>query len=413
MDQDMLSAYFSCHGGLTFPPATEGENQLFEISKGGGLCKDTIQQTACIGASLPEPSNWISEIRPQCVSRKTEAYLEVLRAAKHGFASTRNLWQLMKSGCTNDALEVLRSCKIQLEIAEARVDSLESASILAFAFQYIKVLKLFTKLWKRYLPTKEQFHVTGLLEPSLEELNKGLLELRYKFTGLSKEEELHVLELVLLSYVLRLHISPTCPKTLKKLSMTISLVKLLCESHSVVPSEFVDQLAKVSQEHATSGDVVFCCPLQFKQLLDLFSFKDFALCTTIKHIKAELHIPGFDSEHPLRFISGLPVGLPLEITLFNVTSGNRLWIVMSVEELNEFVFLNLDECGDSIESSRIVFNAPFYRTPTAANAFTLELGIGMECSLEDSYMVNVKGGPKYPLNGLCKVKQVNFVVTKH
>ncbi|GMH23000.1 hypothetical protein Nepgr_024843 [Nepenthes gracilis] len=377
VDKDTFLTYLRHHGGLTFLSTFKDEGCFLSNTGGDGLRKDIIQRTSYICTS-PQRSNWFSEMWSQCMPRQAvvpleqrqiQAHVDVLKSVKLSFAAIKNLWQLINSGCTSEALTALRSCKEELEII--RADSLESAGTLAFGLQCIQMVKLLAKLWEQYLPTGKRFHWMVQLDLLLGKLDKRLLELRYRFIGLSKEDELYILELVLLSCVLRLSRFLVCCKTLKKLSKTISHVVLFCEEHSVVSSDFVNQLANVLQEHVTSFNGDFHNPLHYKMLLDLFSLKDFVLSHRIKHMKADLQIPGFDSETRLPFISGLPVGIPLEITLYNVTSENRLWIKISLDELCEFVFMDPDQFGDCNEVTRILFNAPFYSTPRAI-AFTLK-----------------------------------------
>jgi integrator complex subunit 4 len=50
----------------------------------------------------------------------------------------------------------------------------------------------------------------------------------------------------------------------------------------------------------------------------------------MKSIKAELKVAENDSENPLAFVPGLPVGIRFCITLHNTSSADRLWRRMSV-----------------------------------------------------------------------------------
>uniref|UniRef100_A0A2P2PN39 Integrator complex subunit 4/Protein SIEL C-terminal Ig-like domain-containing protein n=1 Tax=Rhizophora mucronata TaxID=61149 RepID=A0A2P2PN39_RHIMU len=130
------------------------------------------------------------------------------------------------------------------------------------------------------------------------------------------------------------------------------------------------------------------------------------LCSTIRHIKAELTVPGNDSENPLSFVSGLPVGIPLDIALHSVSSENRLWLrITRSENSTQFVSLDTNLCNGSNEVNRLTFTAPFYRTPKASS-FTLRVCIGMECLFEDIHVTKGYAGPKHVLVYLCQEKNV-------
>ncbi|KAK9290186.1 hypothetical protein L1049_008352 [Liquidambar formosana] len=129
-------------------------------------------------------------------------------------------------------------------------------------------------------------------------------------------------------------------------------------------------------------------------------------CGRLKHIKAELEIPDNDSENPLPFVSGLPVGIPFKITLYNVLREKRLWLRMAAdEELTRFIFLDLNQFGGCDEVRKFTYIAPFYGTPKVFS-FTLRVSIGMEGSYEDVHMVKGCGGPKHELTHLCQDVEV-------
>lgn len=307
-----------------------------------------------------------------------------------------------------DILLIFYSCRAcKDEMAMFTPASLEDAGAVAFTLQYLRVMELFAKvggliLWKVWSAEM------GELEILLGKLDKSLIEMRCRFIGFSKEEELHVLELILVSCILRLSKVEICcySTTLKRLSATISHVEFLHKEGSIETSDFVIEIKKTLNEISISVGGSSCSPSLFTKLLDLFTLKQFNLCRRVRHINAVLDVPGNDSANPLPFVSGLPVAIPMEITLHNVASENRLWLRMTMnEESTQFVFLDLNLLGGSDEVRKFTFIAPFYRTPKAVS-LTLRVCIGMECLFEDVSLIKACGGPKRELVHLCLEKEV-------
>lgn len=292
---------------------------------------------------------------------------------------------------------------------EAGSESLESDGALAFTLQYLRVLKLLTKVWQQFVPMKKLCHYElGELELLLGKLERRLTELRCRFLGLSEEEELHVLELILMTCLLRLSkVEICCYLTImRKLSSTISHVEFLHQQGSIKPSKFVTELKKSLLEIDSSTCATPCSPFRFNELLNSFFLEQFIFCGRLKHVIAELNVPNNSSENPIIFVSGLPVAIPCEITLYNILSKNRLWLRLTMnDESTQFVFLDPSIIGDCNDVQKFTYIAPFYRTPKAVS-FLLRVCIGMECLFDDINLVRGKGGPKRALADLCKEKEV-------
>lgn len=296
-----------------------------------------------------------------------------------------------------------RSCKEELATFDANSNS---TGVLAFTLQYLRVIKLLSKVWQHFLPSK--FHACGLgtLDLLLGKLDRRLRELKSRFIGLSKEEELHVLELILVTCTLRLSKTQICCKysALKRLSSTMSQVEILLKEDSVKPSELLIEVGKLLSEIPTSVSGGPHDPYLFKKLSEVFCLKKFVVCGRLKHVKAELDVPRNDFENPLNFVPGLPVGISCQITLHNILTESRLWLTMTPDDgSTQFTFLDLSLSEDHDGYRRFSFLAPFYRTPKAMS-FTIRLCIGMECQFEDVQIV--KGGPKRKLAYLCQERQV-------
>ncbi|XWS55469.1 hypothetical protein CRYUN_Cryun09bG0002800 [Craigia yunnanensis] len=323
------------------------------------------------------------------------------------FRKVKDLWSLVQLGCTNEALKAIRECKE--EVASFSTESPGSAGAVAFALQYLRVMKLLAAVWEHLMPTKKlNPYGVGKLELLLAKLDKRLREIRNRFIGLSKGEELQILDLIVVACLLRLSKIEICcyDTAMKKLSSTISHVEFLHKEGDIKPSHFIVEVKKSLHDVGSSSGGSTCKPLLFKKLVDSFSFQQFVLCGSPRFITAELEVPDNDSENPLPFIPGIPASIPLAITLHNVLSENRLWLRISMsEESTQFVFLDLNLIRSSDEIREFTFVAPFYLTPKAIS-FTLRASIGIECLGENVYQVKAFRGPKCQLTYLCPEKEI-------
>lgn len=284
-----------------------------------------------------------------------------------------------------------------------------SDGALAFTLKYIQVVKLLVKVLEHFAPMKKlHYYEVGELELLLGKLDSRLADIRCRFIGLSKEEELHVLELVLVTCLLRLSKVEICCylTTLKKLSSTISHVEFLHQQGPIEPSKFVTEVKNSLLEIGSSTFGASYKPFLFSQLLESFFLNQLLLSGRLRHLKVELDVPDNSTENPVTFVSGLPVAIPLEITLHNISSENRLWLKITIsEESTQFIFLDPNLIEGYSEFLKFTYIAPFYKTPKAVS-FSLRVCIGMECLFEDVHFVEVHGGPKHMLAYLCHEKEV-------
>ncbi|EOY07059.1 ARM repeat superfamily protein, putative isoform 1 [Theobroma cacao] len=323
------------------------------------------------------------------------------------FRKVKDLWPLVQLGCTNEALKAIRACKE--EVASYTAESPGSAGAVAFTLQYLRITKLLVAVWEHLLLTKKlNPYGVGKLELLLAKLDRRLREINNRFIGLSKGEELQIMDLIVVACLLRLSkVEIYCYETaMKKLSSTISHVEFLHKEGSIEPSHFMVEVKKSLHEVGSSIGGNTCKPLLFKKLVDSFSFEQFVLCASPRYLNAELEVPGNDSESPLPFISGIPASIPLVITLHNISSDNKLWLRISMsEESTQFVFLDLNLIRGNNEVRKFTFVAPFYLTPKAVS-FTLRVSIGMECMGETLHLVKTFGGPKCELTYLSPEKEI-------
>ncbi|XP_059462370.1 protein SIEL isoform X2 [Corylus avellana] len=347
------------------------------------------------------------EVAAPLVGFQLGVHQEEMKAMNLILSKVKDIWPLILSGFTKEVLRTLRSFKE--ELAAFTSESLGSVGAVAFTLQYLRVMKHLAKVWEHFLPAKKLCSSgMGELDLVLGKLDIGLREMRSTFTGLSLEQELQILELILLTRTLRLCKVEICChfSTLKKLSATLSDVNSILKSGSIEPSNFVSEVGKLLCLIGTSSSGTSCSPFLFKELLQHFSLKQFVLCGRLDQVRAELVVPDNDSENPLHFVPRLPVGIPCKITLHNISSENKLWLRMTMDdESTQFVFLDLNLFGSSAEVRKFTYVVPFYRTPNAI-CFTLRVCLGMECLFEDVSRVEKYGGPERELTYLCKEKEV-------
>ncbi|TYI33394.1 hypothetical protein ES332_A04G129900v1 [Gossypium tomentosum] len=327
------------------------------------------------------------------------------------FKKVKDSWSLVELGCTTEACKGIRACKE--EVASFTTESPGSFGAVAFTLQYLQVIEMLAKVWGHLRATKMlNPNGVGKLELLFAKLDRRLREISNRFIGLSKGEELQILDLVLVACLLRLSKVEICccNAAMKLLSSTVAHVEYLHKEGSIEPSNFVTEVKKSLHDADSSSSSSSCQPLLFKKLLDSFSLQQFVLYGTPRSVHAELAVPGNDSENPLPFIPGIPASIPLAITLHNVLTESRLWVRISMgEESTQFVFLDLNLIRNKKRSINVVreftFVAPFYRTPKAVS-FTVRASLGLECFRENVDRVKVFGGPKCELTYLCPEKEI-------
>ncbi|KAG6437044.1 hypothetical protein SASPL_101951 [Salvia splendens] len=169
----------------------------------------------------------------------------------------------------------------------------------------------------------------GALEYLLSKMERRVTEMVYRYVGMTRNEELHILELMLVTYAIRLACGDACyfEEYMRKLDFVLCSIEYLHKEGSVEISRFVTDLQNVSREIGNSDDKAVDMP----DLL-LNSLEPFLTSGELKHLDAEVDVCGNDFRKPLPFIPGLPVGIPFEITLHNISSEIKLWLAISVGE---------------------------------------------------------------------------------
>ncbi|MED6175792.1 hypothetical protein PIB30_081690 [Stylosanthes scabra] len=317
-----------------------------------------------------------------------------------------NIWPKVQSCSANEVLCSLRYWKE--ELTSLTFDSSAPADASAFALLYLQIIKLIVEVWDHLVQKTEVVPRSVELEHKLEKLDKRAKELMSHFVGLSAEEEFYVLELILLTYTLRLCRAETCSRDFIFNRMTIIYLRIesLLKLRSDVASAFVVELGNLIRESSTFIGGASCSSLTFDKYLKLFSPKQFMIREAIRHRRAELSIPNNGPDYPLPFAPGLTAAIPCDITLHNISSNCRVWLRMCINDgFTQHVYLDLQSFEVSGEVRRISYSVPYYRTPEV-DSFKLKVCIGLESLFENVTPVQAYGGPKCELVLLCKEKLV-------
>ena len=94
----------------------------------------------------------------------------------------------------------------------------------------------------------------GKLELLFAKLDKRLREIKNRFIGLSKGEELQILDLIVVACLLRLSKIEICcyDTAMKKLSSTISHVEFLHKERAIKPSHVIVEVKKTLHDVGSS-----------------------------------------------------------------------------------------------------------------------------------------------------------------
>ncbi|XP_028760917.1 protein SIEL-like [Neltuma alba] len=420
MDRDALLAYLSDKSRSIGCLASdinhgEGEQQLPLVQGDYSYCA-SIDVTSVVETSHTRDvesetqSHFVREPKDILNSQVEQrpVHDEVIKFTDLTLLKVPGIWSLIQSGFTSEVLQILSGKE---DLATMRFDTMESADALAFTLQYLRIIKGLAKIWGNFFQEKLICsRAMGAIDFELAKLDRRVKEFRYRFIGFSPQEELNVLELMLVTCVLRLCKVDVCCRipTSKRLTAIFSHVEFLLKERSVMPSTFIIELRKLLSEGGTSINDASQSHLEFYKCLESFSLKQFVCSGTIRHVRAELSILSSDSEHPLPFVSGLPVGIECDITLHNITNDNRLWLSMTMNDdgSTQYVFLDwklFEGSGDQVRNSAFV--APFYGTPKATS-FRIRVCIGLECLFEDAVSWQTYEGPRHELTFLCPEKEV-------
>ncbi|XP_019262017.1 PREDICTED: protein SIEL-like isoform X1 [Nicotiana attenuata] len=405
VDQRTLLAYLSYCSRFTFVSASE----FFKVEEHLEGCDvQLIQRYEVISNYHIRRKLQLKEAESSLLDFQVEQNKEI-NCVNIILQVVIDIWPSLKLGLIDEVTRTLRSLKAELGM----ISDNNHRGELVFALLYIDALERLGHLCSHLMLSKEFYcHEWGKLECSLGKLDRCLRDMRYKFIGLTKEDNVLILELIIANGILTLCKMEACADktTLKKLHYVMSCIEHICGEGSTVSSSFVVEVQKSLSEIDTTSCPILDNPYLLLKSLEHFTPRKVVSSGNLKCMEAELHFQGNDFQNPLPFISGLPVGVSLDITLHNISSENRLWIKMSLEEkLTQFVFLDFHEIEGHNEVRKFTFVAPFYQTPRA-NCFSLKICIVLECMSDDDQLFRSCGGPNHEVAHLCEEKEVYFSV---
>ncbi|KAG6491378.1 hypothetical protein ZIOFF_052718 [Zingiber officinale] len=320
---------------------------------------------------------------------------EIMHSIKLNLKTIGEAWPLIKSHQLHKVRSLLRDCKEELETIALDVDQ-SACGFLDFVSLYIEAIHLIAEVWERCLSTGSHFMGMTALDIKLEKLDSNLKRLRNAFCDLQSDEECHVLELTLLSYAFRLTEIGVHPEPIfAELKSIILRLEFLCEGSSNL-SAFAKEVRRVCNGCTTDTDFH---PHVFRKMVELFYPQKVTYSGRFKQKKAEVRVIGNDSENPLTFIPGLPVGIPFHITIYEVLNNDRLWILMEMGKSINYVFLDLSQFKGSEAKRNQTLHVPFYGTPKAPS-FSLKVYIAMECPDDPTNQKRVTNDTLEPKLGL-------------
>uniref|UniRef100_A0A0A0LS72 Integrator complex subunit 4/Protein SIEL C-terminal Ig-like domain-containing protein n=1 Tax=Cucumis sativus TaxID=3659 RepID=A0A0A0LS72_CUCSA len=371
-----------------------------------GFNSEGVSCSATCGSSVNDIPAIASLKIPAMIHEQQQKDDDAIESVKTILLKVQDIWPLIQSGVLHEALRTLRFCKEALGVFTYGTNKYNGA--LAFTLQYLKILKLVAKVWSLMSSKRSYPRRTGEWGFLLGKLERGLKELRSRFTGLTKEEEQHILELMLVTCILRLSNGEVCCHltALRKLSTIASNIQHLLKEECKEPSTFVCEVQRSLSNLGTITPKSLCSSLDLREMLKSFTLGHLEISEELKHIKAELVISDNNYEKPLYFVPGLPVGIPCQIILHNVPSERKLWFRITMDNVtSQFVFLDFLSLGGCDEVREFMYTVPFYRTPKASS-FIARICIGLECWFENAEVNERRGGPKCDLAYICKEKEV-------
>ncbi|VAH80991.1 unnamed protein product [Triticum turgidum subsp. durum] len=341
-------------------------------------------------------------------TRKTTKYLDevvIMQSTRLILETVKGAWVVIKPCSIGEVQSTLRTCKE--EVNSLAVNSSGSTgAVLSFVCDYLDAVQLIVEIW--WFIQLDDSHAFGpaSLDILLEKLDTSVRRMKCCYAGLNRELEVQVLEFALLAILCRLSEFGTCSKlVLDKLHWIINHIDGLCADGSYELSDFSKEVKKVFDGNFIDGTpIVNICT--FLEIFDLKPARDFEM---LNATTAVLQVRDIDSENPLSYVYGLPVGVTFDMSLCNTSSHDRIWLRMVAGQSVQHVFLDLScfEGNDKMKScSRVI---PFYATPMACS-FVLRACLVIECPFGSiGTHQEGHGGPRDCVVQLCDELDVYFV----
>ncbi|XP_078436202.1 ARM repeat superfamily protein [Wolffia australiana] len=294
-------------------------------------------------------------------------------AIKQTLKRVSEVWKMMKTRSSRPPVKALRACREQLEMFDQNVCDEDFTGALIFCIEYIHVLELVAEIWEQMQPKDLLIIRTNKLDLLLKKLEKYLGRLRFLSLGLTEKEETHLLELSLLQCALSLSAFGSTEAT----QINIKIKSLLTRLEQLTARE-------KPNSYSWSTHIV--------DFPDLLTLEDLDVRRGLRARKSELRARVVDREFPLAFVPGLPVGIPLDITLQNICDSDSVWLRMTGGGATQYGFLSVDRFGGSHLGRSLAVDLPFYATPRVP--FLLRVVVCLECPSGDLTGTKSQHGPR-------------------
>lgn len=329
----------------------------------------------------------------------------IMQSARLILETVQGAWAFRKSCSIGEVQSTLRTCKEEVSILAVN-SSGSTYAFLSFVCDYLDAVQLIVEMWHFIKSENSYAFVPTSQNILLEKLDTSVRRMKYCYVGLNRELEVQVLELALLAILFRLSELAVCSElVLDKLHWIINCVDGLCSDGSYELSDFSKQVKKSFDANCIDDNpAVNIC--SFLEIFDLKPATGFGM---LNALSAVLKVCDTDSENPLSYVRGLPVGVSLDISLCNIASHDRTWLRMIAGKSIQHVFLDLSCFGgnDKVKSFSTV--VPLYATPMACS-FVLRVCLVIECPFGSiGNHQEGHGGPRDCVAQLCDELDVYFV----
>jgi len=354
VDQDSLLSYLYHKGGMPF-----WENR--SVSAEFGESESCNVETVKIGAHIENTA-------------KEAKCLDEVLVMKSILEIVEGVWTMRMSCNVCEVRTIFRTCKEELRLL-AENSSGSIGALLSFLSEYLDAILFIVEIWQ--LIQLDKPYTCGLtsLDILLERLDMSVRRMKYCYIGLNRVLEVQVLELSLIAHLCRLSKIAVCSKVvLGKVLWVINRLEDLCADGSCELSDFSGEIKKACDTNRIGDNLIG----NINNLFQLFHLKPTTDFGMLKVISAMLRVCDNDSENPLQYICGLPVGVSFKISLWNISGHHRLWLRMTIGESVQHTFLEFSrfEGNDEVMSGSMV--VPLYATPKTCS-FVLRVCLVMEC----------------------------------
>ncbi|XP_008654333.1 protein SIEL isoform X2 [Zea mays] len=327
VDQDSLLSYLYHKGGMPF-----WENR--SVSAEFGESESCNVETVKIGAHIENTA-------------KEAKCLDEVLVMKSILEIVEGVWTMRMSCNVCEVRTIFRTCKEELRLL-AENSSGSIGALLSFLSEYLDAILFIVEIWQ--LIQLDKPYTCGLtsLDILLERLDMSVRRMKYCYIGLNRVLEVQVLELSLIAHLCRLSKIAVCSKVvLGKVLWVINRLEDLCADGSCELSDFSGEIKKACDTNRIGDNLIG----NINNLFQLFHLKPTTDFGMLKVISAMLRVCDNDSENPLQYICGLPVGVSFKISLWNISGHHRLWLRMTIGESVQHTFLEFSRFEGNDEGS--------------------------------------------------------------